>query len=134
MYLTYIPLESSDGHEISTLKKCPSTMKQRRSVHPYKEVSFTSNITTFATERSSFLKIHGTSPSLKDQEEPTSPLLVFLSQCPFLVFKEIRSLLTNNVSFFFYDMFLYKEDETFLNMCMGSNKWKILIFSQYGSS
>ena len=48
-----------------------------------------------------------------------------LGQCFFLVFEVIRSFLVVNVSLCFDDMCLHKEDETFLNICMGSNKWVI---------
>ena len=106
-------------------------MKQCRREDPYNEGTFTPNIvTSFAKERSSFFKIDGTSPSLKDQEGPTSPLLSCLGQCFFLVFEEIRSLLTTNVSLYFDDMCLHKEYETFLNICMGYTKWAILRCSQ----
>ena len=67
------------------LDKCP-IVKQCCRLSPYKEGAFTPNITSFATRRSSFFKIHGTSPSLKDQEGSTSPLLCFLGQYLFLVF------------------------------------------------
>ena len=101
-------------------------MKQRHREDPYKEGTFTTNITSFSKERSYFFKIHGTSPSLKDQERPTSPLLSCLGQCFFLVFEEIRYLLIDNVSLSFDDMCLHKEEETFLNICMGYSKWGIL--------
>jgi hypothetical protein len=97
-------------------------MKQHCREVPYKEGTFTPNITSFAKERSSFLKIHGTSTTLKDQEGPTSPLLYCLGQCFFLVFEEIRFLRTTNVSLSFDDICLHIEDETFLNICMGSSK------------
>ena len=48
--------------------KCPSTNKQHHRVNPLKEGSFTPNITSFSTERSSYFKIHGTQRSLKDKE------------------------------------------------------------------
>jgi hypothetical protein len=84
-----------------------------------------------STQHLTFFRI---SPSLKHQEGPMSPLLSCLGKWFFLVFEEIRSLLTTNVSLYFDDMCLHKEDETFLNICMGSSKWAILRCSQYMSS
>ena len=113
-------------------------VKQRRSEDPYEVGTLTPIITSFAKEISSFFKIHGTSPLLKYHElegpVPTSdPILSNrLGQCFPLVFEVIRSFLTANVSICFDDMCLHKEDETFLNICMGSNKWVILRCSQYG--
>ena len=57
-----------------------------------------------------------------------------LGQCFFLVFEVIRSFLIANVSLCFDDMFIHKEDEAFLNICMGSNKWVTLRCSQYGNT
>jgi hypothetical protein len=94
-------------------------MKLCRSEDPYKEDTFTPNITSFAKERTYLFKIHGTSPSLKDQEGPTSPLLSCLDQCFFLVFEETRSLLTVNVSLSFDDMCLHKEDHFFFKYMHG---------------
>ena len=80
----------------------------------------------------------GPSPSLKNHElegpVPTSdPVLSnHLGQYLFLVFEVIRSFLTTNVSLCFDDIYLHIEDKTFLNICMGSNKWVILRCSQYG--
>jgi hypothetical protein len=115
-------------------KKFLSTVKQHRRVDPHKEGVFTPSIPYFVIERSSFFKIHGTSPFLKDQEGPTYPLFYFLGQCLFLVFELIRSLLTTNVLLLFDDMCLHKEDDFFFNICMGYIKWPILRCSQYGSS
>ena len=88
-------------------------VKQRRSEDPYEDGTLKPIITSFSKERSSFFKIHGTPPSLKYQlEGPTSHLLSnCLVQCLFLVFEVIRSFLTTNMSLFFDDMFLHKEDE-----------------------
>ena len=91
-------------------------VKQRRSEDPYEDDTLTPIITSFAKERSYFLKIHGTSPSLKYQlEGPSSDLVLSnsLGQCLFLVFEVIRSFLKTNFSLCFYDMCLHKEDETF---------------------
>ena len=98
-------------------------MKQWSRVNPYKADIFIPNITYFSKERSYFFKTHGISPFLNDQEGPTSPLLSCLGQCLFLAFEEIIYLLKTNVSLFFNDMFLHKEDETFLNISMRSSKW-----------
>ena len=109
------------------LDKWSSTMKQRRSEDvSYEDGTLTPIINSFAKERSSLFKIHGTSPSLKYHElegpmPASNPVLSnHLGQCFFLSFELIRYFLTDNVSFCFDDMFLHKEDETFLNMCMGS--------------
>ena len=113
-------------------------VKHRRSEDPYEVGTRTPITTSFAKEISSFFKIHGTSPSLKyhELEGPASAFDPVLSnrlgQCLFLVFEVIRSFLTSNVSLFFDDMCLHKEDDKFLNICMGSNKWVILRCSQYG--
>ena len=90
--------------------KCSSTMTQCYIVDPYKEGTFTPNLTSFSKEISSFFKTHGTSPSLNDQDGPTSPLFSCLGQCFFLVFEEIRSFLTTNMSVCFDDMCFHKED------------------------
>jgi len=50
-------------------------MKQQHSEDPYKQGTLKPIINSFAKERSSFFKIHATSPSMKDQGGPTSPLL-----------------------------------------------------------
>jgi hypothetical protein len=105
-------------------------VKQFHREDPYKEGTFTPNITSFSKQRYFLFKIHGRSFSLKDQEGLASPLLSCLGQCFFLIFEEIRSLLIVNVTLYFGDMCLYKEDETILNICMGSSKWEILILSQ----
>ena len=78
-------------------------VKQRRSEDPYEDGTLTPIITSFAKERSSFLKIHGTSPSLK-YHELEGPALAYepllsnhLGQCFFLVCEVIRSFQTTNV-------------------------------------
>ena len=115
-------------------------MKQCCNEDPYEDGTLTPIINSFGKERWYFFEIHGTSPSLKNHEleglAPASNLVCYnrLRQCFFLVFEVIRSFLTANVSLFFDDMCLHKEDETFLNICMGSNKWAILRCSQYGRS
>ena len=97
-------------------------VKQRRSEDPYEDGTLTPIINSFAKERSSFFKIHRTSPSLK-YHELEGPMPAFdpvlynrLGQYFFLVFEVIRSFLTTNVSLCFDDMFLHKEYETFLNI------------------
>jgi hypothetical protein len=97
-------------------KKFPSIVKQCCRVDPYKEGAFTPNITSFSIKRSCLFKIHGTPPCLKEKYGSISPLVSFLSQCLFLVFESIRSLLTTNVSLLFDDMCLHKEDEKFFNI------------------
>ena len=78
-------------------------LKQRRSEDPYEVGTLTSIITSFAKDISSFFKIDGTSPSLKNHEleglAPASdPVLSNrLVEYLFLVFKAIRSFLTTNV-------------------------------------
>jgi hypothetical protein len=99
-----------------------SIVKQHHRFDPYKKCVFTPNVTSFAIERSSFLKIHGTSPSLKDKEGPASPLVSFIGQCLFLVFEATTSLLTAIVSLLFHYVCLHKEDEIFFNISMGSRK------------
>jgi hypothetical protein len=95
-------------------QKCSSMVKQCHKFNLYREGVFTPNITSFTREISSFFKIHQTSPSLKYQEGSTSPLLYFLCQCLFLVFKEIIYLLTPNLSLFSMIYVSIKKMEYFL--------------------
>ena len=66
-------------------------VKQRRSEYPYEDGTLTPIINFFAKEISYFLKIHGTSPSLKyhELEGPTPASDPILSNC------------LSNVSFYF---------------------------------
>ena len=91
-------------------------IKERFQCHsedPYEYGTLTPIITSFSKEISSFFKIHGTSPSLKNHElegpTPASdPVLSNrLGQFFFLFFEVIRSFLTTNVSLCFDDMCLH---------------------------
>lgn len=104
-------------------------MKQLCRVDPYNKGAFTPNITSFATKISSFFKIHGTSPSLK--EWSTYPLFSFWGQCFFLVLKEIRSLLIANVSLCFIICASINKMKHFLICAWDIINGTILIWSQY---